>query len=829
MTTISNSRTHHPRHFRRCALAIAIGAQLAALPALAEEVVETNAVETIVVYGQAASIKGALDAQQDANNVKSVVHADDIGQLPDNNAAEALQRIPGISVERDQGEGRYVRVRGLAPELNAVTINGNLVPAPEGGTRAVMLDVVPSDMVQALEVSKTLTPDMDASSLGGTIEVKTLSGFDHKGLFATVEAAGSHDTNTEEESPKFSGTVSNQLLDGKLAIAAGVSWESRDFGSDNVETGGAWDGNTLEEFERRDYLIERERLGTAFNLDWRPAEGQEYHLRTMLSQFTDSEIRQKHAIEFDDAQLAGELGDAEATRELKDREEEEEILSIALGTTQQFGPWKVSAELAHGQSHEDTPYHIATAAFAGTGTFTDTGFTNGKKPKLSGPASLYSAASYELDEVEMEEQFTEDTANSLQLDLGRDLTVGSHLITLKTGIKHTAREKENDTEVFTFGGGGESMTGFTSGTVDYALGNFGPALSSGAVMAWLNGQDRSAAREDVDSAVGDYQVNEDITAAYLQASLTRGNWWLLAGLRMEDTSFSAEGSGYDDDTGSFLPVDEDHDYTHFLPGLHMRYDLNDQSAIRASWSNSVVRPTFDQLRPGFSREGSVGSYEAEAGNPRLDAMESANLDVGYEWRMDETGLLSAYVFGKDINNFVYSSDQAGVGKYVGYAEAITYENGDEAHVYGLELAASKRFGGFLLGANLTVSDSEATIAQGGTERDIALPSQSDLTANITVGYEIRQLSLRLATNYKSDYLLELGSDILDKTQEIHVDDQTHVDFTAAYNVMDELQLGFDILNLTDEPYYTYQGKSSRNAQYEEYGQTYRLGVKYTYR
>ena len=146
---------------------------------------EQAATEHVEVVGQAASIDQALKEQRSADSIKSVVHADGVAQLPDENVAEAVQRLPGVSVERDQGEGRFVSVRGLGPDLNSVTINGTLVPAPESERRAVALDVLPSELVQSLSVIKTLTPDMDANSLGGTVDVKSLSAFDHKGLFYT--------------------------------------------------------------------------------------------------------------------------------------------------------------------------------------------------------------------------------------------------------------------------------------------------------------------------------------------------------------------------------------------------------------------------------------------------------------------------------------------------------------------------------------------------------------------------------------------------------------------------------------------------------------------
>src|SRR5262245_58290867 len=111
----------------------------------------------------------ALNQQKTASNITNVVSADQIGAFPDPNAAEALQRIPGISIQRDQGEGRYVIIRGTEPRLNATLIDGERIPAPEANVRQVALDVIPADLLQAIEVSKALTPDMDADAIGGSV------------------------------------------------------------------------------------------------------------------------------------------------------------------------------------------------------------------------------------------------------------------------------------------------------------------------------------------------------------------------------------------------------------------------------------------------------------------------------------------------------------------------------------------------------------------------------------------------------------------------------------------------------------------------------------
>ena len=144
---------------------------------------------TVVVSGQRASLRNAIAAQEKADNIISVISSDDIGGLPDKNAAEALARLPGVSVQRDQGEGRYITVRGLGPDLNAVTINGALVPSPEAGRRAVALDILPAGLIRTLEVSKTLLPEMDANSLGATVEVKSLSAFDLPGKLLSARSS----------------------------------------------------------------------------------------------------------------------------------------------------------------------------------------------------------------------------------------------------------------------------------------------------------------------------------------------------------------------------------------------------------------------------------------------------------------------------------------------------------------------------------------------------------------------------------------------------------------------------------------------------------------
>lgn len=840
--------------YKRSSTAGVVGFTLTALAmAIASErlsAAETAAnTEHVEVVGQAASIDQALKEQRSSDSIKSVVHADGVAQLPDENVAEAVQRLPGVSVERDQGEGRFVSVRGLGPDLNSVTINGTLVPSPESERRAVALDVLPSELVQSLSVIKTLTPDMDANSLGGTVDVKSLSAFDHKGLFYTGSSEASYDKNTHQTSPKFSGAISDRfsLGDGidNFGVAAALSWQKRDFGSDNVETGGAWDfeqGAKLQEFEQRDYDISRERSGGGLNFDYKPDDLSSYYLRTLYSRYKDSETRNSTSLEFADPLAAGELGDAEGSRKLKQREETQEIQSYVLGGERMFGLWTLSGQAGYSRSSEDSPGHIANAAFNGTDDFADSGFYDTEKPRPIIGQGFYNPDNFSLDKVDWEKQKTTDTEKNLRLDLARDYDFSGYASQVKFGGKVSRRNKDNNLDAWVYedfddlGFSDEqlNLSRFKKGTVDYRLGQFGPGISGSAIKQLIGGLNQADFYDETESRVNDFKISEDINAGYLMNTLDIDDWRFIAGMRYEGTEFEAKGTGATD--GEFQSTETKRRYHHWLPGLHARYQLDKNTQVRAAWTKSVVRPTFGQLAPGFV----IDDDEATFGNPDLKPLESSNLDLGIEHYMGHAGTVSAFVFYKDIKNFVYNTDLAGTGAWADFSEAHTFANGDSAKLYGLELAYSQKFdwlpapwNGLLLGANTTFSRSDAEIegfdaASGiNRKRSIDLPNQSDTVGNLMLGWEDDTLSLRLSANYKSDYLFELAS-INDKAHDLHVDAQTFVDFSARYSLTKNLQVSFEAQNLTDEPYFVYTGNRSYNGQYEEYGPTYKLGLTFTH-
>jgi TonB-dependent receptor len=829
----------HNTLFRLSPLSLAVLALLTTSARAAP--VEGDAASTVVVTGQRASMRNAIAAQEKADNIISVVSSDDIGGLPDKNAAEALARLPGISVQRDQGEGRYVTVRGLGPDLNATTINGALVPSPEAGRRGVALDVLPAGLIRSLEVTKTLTPDMDANSLGGTVEVKSLSAFDLPGKLLSVNAGASHDQNTSQTSPNGGVLWADRFAGGTLGVAAGISLEKRKFGSDNVETGGAWDGNKLSGFELRDYLPNRERKALALNVDYRPMAGASYYLRSFLSQFSDDEVRDRMTVgAFGTASEtvgAGETASARIERRLRQRKYTQKIRSVVLGTEQQLADWKLNLAAGSSRSTDETPEALTDGRFRGS--FNNVGFTDTEQPQLIAPATAFVPASYRLQAITLQQASARDSERHAQFDLSRDLDVGGMRSTLKFGAKTSRRDKDNDTNEWTFGtsyfnSAARAMAGYVTGdTLDYKLGNIGYALNPSALRAAVAGRDRAGARLALESTVDDYRMSEEIDAAYVQNKFHFNDWSLLAGVRAEHTRFQANGQQIDDDA-ALAAVQRQRSYTNWLPSLQARFDLDRTTSLRAAWSNAVVRANFSQLAPGISLDGG----DAVIGNPELKPLRAHNLDVGVERILGSDGTLSAYVFYKDIKDFTYTTNLAGTGAWTDYSSAISYANGQKASVKGLELAYQQPlrmlpapFNRLLVGVNGTLTRSRADISRYDADaastlhRSVRFPGQSDRVLNLMLGYEHGPLTARIAANYKSPYLLELGDAILAQDQDRTVDTQTQVDLSLAYQLTRQVQLVVEANNINNEKYYVYQGAKQFNTQYEQYGRTYKVGLK----
>ena len=809
-------------------------------------------IEEVIVYGQAAAFAGALNQERSAINTVSVLDTDAMGQFPDQNVAESLRRLSGVTVETDQGEGRYVVIRGMDPDLNSTSINGVRATAAEP-RRALQLDVIPSDVLDGIEIHKSLTPDMDGDAIGGSINVKTLSAFSRQGLYAKARAESSYNELREKWSPKASFAGSNifELENGRrLGIAAALSWHDRRLLANNNEADD-WEeadngSEFTEEFQPRLYTIDRERIGSALNFDLDASDSTTLHLYTLYSRFKDTELRNRLTFGLDglvEATLTdtfAEYEEAELERDTKDRDQIAENLSISFGSETQLNAWVVNTNFGYNYARERTPDQVEAvwvAEFESDDGIIPAGSpvlalnrSNPRVPVVESPfaSSLYDATLYELDEIEHLDEKNEDTQISLRLDASRDTDFGS----VQFGAKMRWREKKTDEEVNLWSGdgtwfladvpnpGGADKYGFPQ--------EMNPVPDTPGIRNILangTGLEFEDVDSRIDSNVADFVFDENVFAVYGMGQWENGPMAITAGLRVEWTDLDSRGSITEelDDAVAISPVQEKNSYADFLPSINMRYEFNEDLIGRASAHRAVVRPRVEDVAFRVAIDGD----EAELGNPSLNPFRAWNVDASLAFYPTELSVLSAGVFWKRISDFIFIQtidDFEFAGRV--FDEALIAQNGDDADALGIEMNYQQHFGflgapwdAFLVGLNYTYVDAEATTTEG---RKIDLPKQSKHIASFVLGYDKHNFDIRLAMKYRDTYIDSLEGEGEDRFTQ----DRMVWDLTAKYRISEKLQIYAEIANLGDEPEYYYSGRRSRVLQYDEFGTTAAIGIQY---
>ncbi|MFZ9127181.1 MAG: TonB-dependent receptor [Steroidobacteraceae bacterium] len=833
-------------------LAVAIAMTLAATA----QANDPMALEEVVITGTRATLRNAIEAQREANVVSSVVDSDAAGDFADINIAESLRRVPGIMVENDQGEGRYVSVRGMNADLNAMTINGVSTASPED-RRGIMLDGVPTDMLESMTVYKTLMPNMDADSIGGAIDIQTISAFKHDGAHLRIKAETSYNEQTESaDNPKLALIATNRwaLGAGELGAALTLSHQERQIVSYNNETGG-WSADSVAldtDYEMRFYDLVRERQGVVLNLDYRGDSGRNYYAKLFHNEYTDTEYRAKwevrRSIE-NDAIVNGDVFTYPNQRidtEARGRDEVREISSAQLGFEAPLGDSiKIKAELFGSRAEQDDRDQ-ANVIFRSSNLATPLTYDNSnpKKPVLNFTEALYDPASFEMNAFEAEFALTKDEDVGFRIDLTH---AWSDATELQYGVKYRARKKTND---FNFCGyepiEDVSLADFDNATIGRYFGNVhGPSPTFRGTRALLGtlGSDSFALAdgtrcptpgtlwdvsgdENEESIPADWYSDEDVLSGYVMATTVLDRVTMVYGLRYEDTRASFRGKGFDGDNYLGL-VSFDKNYGFLAPSFNLKYELAEDRLLRFGVFRSLVRPGFGESAAGAIID--LEDNEIQGGNPALDPTQAWNVDLSFEWYAGRETFFSAGVFYKRIEDSIIevaAVDSELRGQVWSLAE--TFVNGEDSSITGFELAFQTAFdNGLFLVLNYTHADGETDLPADSPygARTIPYFKQAKSTYNASVGYDKGPWDIRLSANYRDDYLDEIGEGAL---ADRYTSEFMQVDLKAKYKVSDKLELMAAIINLNDRPEFYYFGNRSRLSQYDEFGATYELGVAYTF-
>ncbi|WP_333628390.1 TonB-dependent receptor [Stenotrophomonas cyclobalanopsidis] len=825
---------------------------LAATGVVAADAVDLDRIE---VRAQLESQVRAVDLKRSSDAIEDAVSSDALGQYPDKNVAESLQRLPGISVTRDQGEGRFVVIRGLDANLNSVSIDGIAVGTPEDSSRAAPLDVIPSDSTERLRVVKSPTPDMPGDAIGGAVLVESASAFDRDGRSLRGKIEASHQQLSGETSPKASFNYSEVFAD-TFGIALGVNYQNRKFESDNTEVEyDNLDGDidpqdvkpgdvTAINLQNRKYEIERKRIGANLNMDWRPNEDSKYYLRTLYSQFDDAETRQRVIYNFDDADMVAtgtdqyRLDDLPADaiqKRMRYRTKKENTFAASLGGENKLTNAVVDYKIGYTRTEERVNDEMEARFELDADDMSGTLDQRSRLPTYTLSSNDWmDNANYAFDRFVISPKQVNDEERSAQVNVRFDGDNSS----IKFGLLGRWRDRDvNVDESELRRGPYIDLASWTAADPEHRHGVMGQGMSSAAMRAyWAQNGSRYIARpQDVagnaaTSLEEDYTASEDIFASYAMGTWDIGALRIIGGVRVENTRFKATGNSVeldDDDGYTVSPVEANRSYTNVLPGLHLRYDAADDWVLRASANKTVSRPSFGDISP--RRALNAGDEELRLGNPQLDPYESKNIDLSVEKYIGTTGIVSLGLFHKSIDGYIVETVSQNDPAYDGL-DVTRPINGRKATVRGAEFNWQQQLAflpgaldGLLVGASGTWLDTrfDAGIADREGE-EFMLPRASKHVYSAHIGYEKYGLSTRLAAVYRSEYLDTVGAG---RAFDIYVAPNTQLDFSLDYKFTPRISMYFEAQNLLDKPLELYQGTRSRTLQMEEYGRTYAVGLK----
>jgi TonB-dependent receptor len=809
------------------------------------------ALAAFLVEGYREGRSRALQQKQNQTNISDLISADSIGNLPDRNVAEAVARLPGVSLSLEQGEGRYVSIRGVEPNLNQVMIDGAIAAAP-GGTRlgrAVPLDTLGSGQVSQIEVVKSVTPDLDANSLGGTLKITTASPFDRPGRFASGMLAVNQNESTDKRNLEARVSYSDRFGGDKWGIAVGASYDKRDYSNHWLQVGG-WN---LRNINGTDIYIpngleikpeegDQERYGGNLTLEFRPNADTQFYFRPNFSKTSRFEhtVEVLHSVDnaanrvtlltptsarFDGTRTRTERRDFRSLRE-------QDLFSLATGFKKVIGNFILEPMFTYSTATEDRVYDNILAFRnnnGGTGPIT-IDWTGFDFTSLTVDPAIDVPSKYPLRRTREDYGIVEEDTLTAKVDVTWDLE--SHFdrpAFLKSGFKYTQRDRVTDLESYRLvpvGNWNLGAIGTLPGVPVYG-GRFdsGFLIDHDTAFSYIRNNPALTVFDPVDSAANsiedDYQIDEYIYAAFAMGSVTFNRLTLLGGLRWEktDATIRAVEARFAGNTllGRF-PTSGSTSYDKLFPNLQGVFRFNERLVARAAITRTIGRPAYEDARPlsnfRFDALGGAAldpvnfpySGSLSIGNPQLGPYDAMNYDLSLEWYARGSGIISIAYFRKEVDDPIYTYSETqervvynGIGLQT--LNLTSRRNADEGRIAGVEFNIYQPFSflpapfdGFGIDMNLTQISSDVSIPTR-VGADLPFFRQPESIANVTLFYDRGRFSGRIAWNRVDEQLYTLGSNTLNDVFRLP---REQYDLQLRYRISDHFAISASVRNLTRE-------------------------------
>lgn len=831
---------------------------------LAEMVVES------IAEGQAR----AINRQRASDTISNIVASDALGRLPDASVGEALSRLPGISVQKDRGEPEFITVRGAGPQFNSVSLNGDRIPSvsdisEERDDRSVSLNTVPTDLIAGIEVTKAVTPDMDADAVGAAVNLLTKSSLDYdRRVIAGKLEYGYNDI---RESDQYSGnfTFGDRYADGKvgLLLSAAYQYNNRGIDAINAEYREATvDGVTytdvFDELDLRHRYLDRVRQGASGQLDFRTSDDSTHYVRGFYNRFEDREERRRLRLRFGSGgtyltgttDTTGSIDRGRVVRRDRSGTKQTDMMNLGAGGKWEKEKFQLDYAISYASSdftiqRTEADWEYRMGDYASADGIADWTYdrTNVDRPLIGDPFGHI--ANYDRQEignrgsygVRDDESSENDTSGGVNLKI--PVLLGENHGYWKVGLRYRDKSKDSRPK-------GESYA--WDGDEDLVLSSFldpdeearifdrysiGPTTDMVALREFFYANLDSFELDETafiqENLPGTYTADETITGAYLMAAMDIGKLHLVGGVRYEQTSH--------DYTGYILEFSEDgdlvgsqqvvgsSDYDDFFPSIVGTYHLRENILVRAAWTNTIARADYGALTPR-----QVINREEETvveGNPELSPLTSMNWDLSFEWYLESGGILSVAGFYKSIDDFTYYAvSEIDSGTFAGY-ELTRPENGPSGTIRGLEFSWSMPlkmlpapFNGLGIQANYSIVDGESEIPGRGTVEFI--PDQIDRVYNLQVYYEKYPFTVRVAYNFNGKYNYQVG----DSTEEdTWFDAEDSIDVSLGWTIRRGWQLYLEGKNLQDtHKKRIYLGSVDRPIEQEYAGYSVVGGLKFEF-
>jgi len=849
--------------------------------------VEAKGEEITVNAGREHGEIEALNRQRTADNILQVLPSEVITSLPNTNIADAVGRLPSVSLERDEGEGKYVQIRGTEPRLSNVTVAGVHLPSPET-VRNVKLDAIPSDLVESVEVSKTLSANQDGDAIGGSVNLVTKSATDEP-YVSLLGMGGYTPIQTGRWLDQFSATAGQRFgQDKRLGVLFGGSYDWNGRGIDDIEPG--VDLNPVNNppgtffpgpntYDLRNYWYDRTRYGFGGTLDYKLGEFSSIYVRGLFSEFND------FGQDWIYSPAVGSFASATATTALSNpdgsssfahvtRKPEQRIFNIVTGARHDIGKTIVNYELSLGQAR-------FTGIFPSSGFIADpnnpsnllnggvqyaVNIANPHTPHITPlNANIFDPTLYVLDTISRGDAHTFERDIIGSVSAIRQYSVGSHYGSFEIGAKvRDARKSEFNNEQF-FNADDTLPESAVLGTYTdptyYLQGypKFGPTTDYRKILTFFNANPSKFTLNQKTTISrnlgGDFNETERVYAGYVMNTINLGNIRVQAGVRIEGTSgdflanqvlFPKDFSDTNPDA-VITPVPGNHGYIDVLPSIQIQSLLDQNTIVRAGYGMGISRPNFGDLPPKLIASDNVkaSNRTVSIGNPLLKPEHAQNFDLAIEHYLKPFGVISAGVFYKYLTDPIFSvKTTLTSGQFNGFKQTQTI-NGGHAHIVGLELAWQQHLSflpgplnglGIRTNYSYTSSQTNFPFDFGRTDRP-ALLRQAPNNANFDLTYDKKGFSGRIGVTHNDANIFSYGNPASDGSNgglrgpngDTYLYPHTQVDAQMSYWIPKGhgTQAIVSLLNMTNEVFGFYQGSGRYPIQREFYDRTVSFGLRWT--